>query len=89
MCFVFYRILVFLLLLPLILFSIYCSTFGKKPIGLPVGIVTKELKSISDCDKNFTLSYGELATSECYILQPLSCRYLKFLKKEEIKLVSF
>lgn len=86
-----YRILVFLLLLPLLLFSIYCSTFGKKPIGLPFGVVTYEVDNIRDCGNNFTTSsFVEIASRlDCYVTQPLSCLYLEYMQKEDVKLVSF
>ncbi|XP_075229228.1 ABC transporter G family member 23-like isoform X3 [Lycorma delicatula] len=86
-----FPILVFLLLLPLLLFSIYCSTFGKKPIGLPFGVVTYEVDNIRDCGNNFTTSsFVEIASRlDCYVTQPLSCLYLEYMQKEDVKLIEY
>ncbi|XP_039286131.1 ABC transporter G family member 23 isoform X1 [Nilaparvata lugens] len=82
-------IMMFLLFLPFLLFTIYCSVFGKTPTGLSLGIVSEELGSLADCQANSTEQAFNYTDFNCYFDKPLSCLYFEHLKDNDFNLIEY
>lgn len=77
---IFYRIMCFLMILPVVQCYLFCTCIGRDPQGLKLGVVNEELKTgMSSCS-----SYP---SSGCNFSIPLSCRYLENLKDKSYNLV--
>ncbi|KAF5308502.1 hypothetical protein FQR65_LT06167 [Abscondita terminalis] len=73
-----YPVLLFVILLPLVQMSIFCSSIGRSPSGLEVAVVNYETDNSPNCDT--TLSCNSTT---------LSCIYLEYLNKRGLNLVPY
>ncbi|XP_031351269.1 ABC transporter G family member 20-like isoform X2 [Photinus pyralis] len=71
-------VVLFMLLLPLVQMSLFCSAIGHNPKGLTVAIVNYETQNLSNCDTTLACNSSTL-----------SCGYLYYLKGKDLNFVHY
>ncbi|KAB0795299.1 hypothetical protein PPYR_12138 [Photinus pyralis] len=71
-------VVLFMLLLPLVQMSLFCSAIGHNPKGLTVAIVNYETQNLSNCDTTLACNSSTL-----------SCGYLYYLKGKDLNFVYY
>ncbi|KAF5291183.1 hypothetical protein FQA39_LY14425 [Lamprigera yunnana] len=73
-----FAVLLFVIILPLVQMSLFCSSIGREPLGLPVAVVNYETGNSPECD-----------TAIACNSTTLSCIYLEHLKKRGLNLIYY